>query len=90
MATETGKPTPMAYVANDVIVTAKLGIEGRSESFRRSDALAREALSRAFPGREIAMIEATALLHDGGGLHCHSRNQPFADAPRMPERWMAR
>jgi agmatine deiminase len=63
-------------IANGVVVTARLYEEGRSESFRETDRLAKEALERAFPKRRIVQVGVTPLLHDGAGLHCHSRNQP--------------
>ena len=65
-------------IANGVVVTARLHEPGRPERFRHSDRDARRALQRAFPGREIAQVGVTPLLHDGAGLHCHSRNQPAA------------
>jgi agmatine deiminase len=65
-------------IANGVVVTARLDEPGRPERFRRSDRDARRALQRAFPGRRIVQIGVTPLLHDGAGLHCHSRNQPAA------------
>jgi agmatine deiminase len=65
-------------IANGVVVTARLHEPGRSERFRRSDRDARLALQRAFPSRRIVQLGVTPLLHDGAGLHCHSRNQPAA------------
>lgn len=26
----------------------------------------------------MVQVEATALLYDGAGLHCYTRNQPYA------------
>ncbi len=63
-------------IANGVVVTAKLHEPGRADSFAQSDEAARIALQAAFPSREIAQVGVTPLLHDGGGLHCYSRNQP--------------
>ena len=65
-------------IANGVVVTARLSEEGRPAKLRETDKLARRALERAFPGRKIVQVGVTPLIHDGGGLHCHSRNQPFA------------
>ena len=67
-------------IANGVVVTARLWEKGRPLKLRETDALAKRALERAFPGRKIAQVGVTPLIHDGGGLHCHSRNQPFASA----------
>lgn len=67
-------------IANGVVVTARLWEEGRPLKLRKTDELAKRALERAFPGRKIAQVGVTPLIHDGGGLHCHSRNQPFASA----------
>ena len=67
-------------IANGVVVTARLWEEGRPLKLRETDKLAKRALERAFPGRKIAQVGVTPLIHDGGGLHCHSRNQPFASA----------
>ena len=67
-------------IANGVVVTARLWEKGRPIKLRKTDELARRALARAFPGRKIAQVGVRPLIHDGGGLHCHSRNQPFASA----------
>ena len=67
-------------IANGVVVTARLWEKGRPLKLRQTDALAKRALERAFPGRKVAQVGVTPLIHDGGGLHCHSRNQPFASA----------
>lgn len=65
-------------IANGVVVTAKFWRAGVPEAQRTTDRLARTALERAFPGRKVAQVDVLPLLYDGGGLHCHSRNQPFA------------
>ena len=41
----------------------------------RDDA-ARERLEDAYPGREIRMLDARALITLGGGLHCITQQQP--------------
>jgi agmatine deiminase len=69
-------------IANGVIVTASFWREGMPESQRAKDRQARKVLEHAFPGREIVQIDAMPLLHEGGGLHCYSRNQPFASPTR--------
>lgn len=65
-------------IANGVVVTARFWRAGMPDSQRTTDRLARTALERAFPGRQIAQVDVLPLIYDGGGLHCHSRNQPFA------------
>ncbi len=65
-------------IANGVVVTAKFWRLGLSETLRTTDKLARSALERAFPKRQIIQVDVLPLIYDGGGLHCHSRNQPFA------------
>ena len=65
-------------IANGVVVNAGLWEKGRPAKLRETDRLAKQALQLAFPGRKIVQVGVTPLLHDGGGLHCHSRNQPFA------------
>ena len=64
-------------LANGIVVTAKLWHAGMPQSLRDSDRLALVALERGFPGRKVVQVDVLPLLYDGGGLHCHSRNQPF-------------
>lgn len=63
-------------IANGAVVTCRLHEAGRDSRFGETDRRARLALERSFPGRKIVQIGVTPLLHGGGGLHCHSRNQP--------------
>ena len=67
-------------IANGVVVTARLWEKGRPLKLRETDVLAKRTLERAFPGRKITQVGVAPLIHDGGGLHCYSRNQPFASA----------
>lgn len=67
-------------IANGVVVTARFWQEGMPDSQQALDRLASEALARAFPDRRIVQVDVRPLIYDGGGLHCHSRNQPFAGA----------
>ena len=69
-------------IANDVVITARYWREGLPESVRQRDAQARAALEAAFPGRRIVQIDAMAILHDGAGLHCYTRNQPAGTPSR--------
>ena len=73
-------------IANGVIVTARLWEKGSPLKLRETDRLAKRALERAFPGRKVVQVGVTPLIHDGGGLHCHSRNQPFASITAAVER----
>lgn len=63
-------------IANGVVVTAKYWKEGLPESIKLKDAKAKTILEQAFPNRKIVQIDCMPLNHDGGGLHCHSRNEP--------------
>jgi len=67
-------------IANGVIVTSRFWREGMPKSQRAKDRQALKVLRRAFPGRRIVQIDVRPLLHEGGGLHCYSRNQPFASS----------
>lgn len=63
-------------IANQVVVAGKCWKEGLPGEFQERDKLAKSILEKAFPGRKIVQIDCMPLHHDGGGLHCHSRNQP--------------
>lgn len=63
-------------IANQVVVAGKCWKEGLPDEFQERDKLAKSILEKAFPGRKIVQIDCMPLHHDGGGLHCHSRNQP--------------
>ena len=39
-------------------------------------AAARKRIERDFPGRDVHIIEMLASRYDGGGVHCHSNDQP--------------
>lgn len=69
-------------IANGVVVTAKLWRPGLPETLRTTDKLAQSTLERAFPKRKVLQVDVLPLIYDGGGLHCHSRNQPFAIASK--------
>ena len=64
-------------IANEVVVGAKYWKEGLPESIKLKDEEAKTILQEAFPNRKIVQIDCLPLNHDGGGLHCHSRNQPM-------------
>jgi len=65
-------------IANDVIVTAKFWKEGLPVEYKERDEQAKQILEKAFAGRKVVQIDCMPLHHDGAGLHCHSRNQPFS------------
>ena len=65
-------------IANDVIVTAKFWKEGLPDEYKERDKQAKQILEKAFAGRKIVQIDCMPLHHDGAGLHCHSRNQPYS------------
>ena len=40
------------------------------------DAAARERISQYFPGRDVHIVEMLASWYHGGGVHCHTNDQP--------------
>ena len=46
------------------------------------DARAFEAVTRAFPGREVVQVPAVDIVCGGGGIHCITQQQP--DGAPMP------
>jgi agmatine deiminase len=44
------------------------------------DARAYEAITRAFPGREIVQVPALDIVFGGGGIHCITQQQPEGPA----------
>jgi len=72
-------------IANGVVITSKYWRDGMDEKFRIRDEEGRLALQAAFPDRRVVQVYATPLLHDGAGLHCYTRNQPYAEKrPYIP------
>jgi agmatine deiminase len=67
-------------MANGVVVTSKYWRSGMDDRIRIRDAEGLAAVQAAFPDRRVVQIDAMPLLHDGGGIHCYTRNQPFAIA----------
>ncbi|MEM1287543.1 MAG: agmatine deiminase family protein [Pseudomonadota bacterium] len=57
------------YVCNDAVIAAQFGDQ-------ETDAIARDALSRHYSGREIVMLNADALGEIGGGIHCATQQMP--------------
>jgi agmatine deiminase len=44
------------------------------------DERARVVAAAAFPGREIVQVDASVLVHGGGGIHCITQQQPAVTA----------
>ncbi len=63
-------------IANGVVVTSKYWKEGLPDEVRLKDEKAKAVLQQAFPDRKIVQVDCMPLHHDGGGLHCHSMNEP--------------
>ena len=63
-------------IANDVVVAPKFWKEGLHEEIMQRDQKAKSILEMAFPNRKVVQIDCMPLHHDGGGLHCHSKNEP--------------
>jgi agmatine deiminase len=41
-----------------------------------NDAVAKGILEKAYPGREIVLVDATQIFANGGGIHCITQQQP--------------
>jgi agmatine deiminase len=41
-----------------------------------TDAAAKSRLEGYFPGRDVYIIEMLSSWADGGGVHCHTNDQP--------------
>jgi agmatine deiminase len=59
-----------AYVANGAVITGRFGDPER-------DSLAHLALRRAFPGRDVRMIEINRIAAGGGGVRCLTQPVPL-------------
>jgi agmatine deiminase len=56
-------------VANTIVVTISFGdVE--------ADAAAKTQLEEWFPGREVVLLPILQSWYDGGGVHCHTNDQP--------------
>jgi agmatine deiminase len=56
-------------VVNDGVIACAFGEE-------RADAIAREILAEAYPGRRVVSVDARELFARGGGVHCITQQQP--------------
>ena len=57
------------YVCNGVVIAAEFGDP-------ETDAIARDALQRHYPGREVVMLNVDPLGELGGGIHCATKEMP--------------
>ena len=63
------------YIANGGIIAPKYGTP--------ADERTRELLARVFPGRDIALVDITAIAPGGGGIHCITQQQPSVNKHRQ-------
>jgi agmatine deiminase len=59
------------YVCNRGVIAAQFGD-------KETDEMARSALARHYPGREIVTLNVDALGEMGGGIHCATQQMPVA------------
>lgn len=57
------------YVCNGAVIGSQMGDA-------KTDPIARAALSRHYPGREIILLDTDALSELGGGIHCATQQMP--------------
>jgi len=57
------------YVCNGAVIAAEFGD-------RETDEIARAALARHYPGRDIVMLNVDLLGEMGGGIHCATQQMP--------------
>lgn len=57
------------YVCNGAVIAAEFGD-------RETDEIARDALARHYPGREIVTLNVDPLGEMGGGIHCATQQMP--------------
>jgi agmatine deiminase len=56
------------YIANGAVIMPAYGLP--------SDALARAAVAKAFPDRDIISLKLDIIPHGGGSIHCITQQQP--------------
>ncbi len=56
------------YPANNLVLVPQFGDP--------NDAVAKEIIGKAFPGRTVLGVDSTDLLYGGGGLHCITQQEP--------------
>lgn len=57
-------------VVNGGVIACSFGEE-------RADAVARDVLAEAYPGRRVVSVDARPLFARGGGIHCITQQQPI-------------
>lgn len=63
-------------ITNQLVIGCKLYAPGRPKSLIAQDRQVLNLLRRAFPGRRVVMMDATAYQAGGGGIHCVTMNEP--------------
>ena len=58
-------------VVNDGVIACSFGEE-------RADAVARDVLAEAYPGRTVVSVDARAIFACGGGIHCITQQHPVS------------
>ena len=58
------------YVCNGAVILCAFDDAG--------DEKAKKVLAKAYPGREIVLVDARPLFARGGGIHCITQQQPKA------------
>jgi agmatine deiminase len=56
------------YVCNGAVILCAFDDPG--------DEVAKEIMARAYPGREIVLVDAREIFARGGGIHCITQQQP--------------
>jgi agmatine deiminase len=56
-------------VGNGFVITVGFGDE-------KTDAAAKQRIEGYFPGRDVFVVEMLDSWYDGGGVHCHTNDQP--------------
>ena len=57
------------YVCNGAVIAAEFGD-------KRTDKIAKHALQKHYPGREVITLNVDPLGELGGGIHCATQQQP--------------
>lgn len=58
------------YICNGAVILCAFADPG--------DERAKSILEKAYPGREIVLVDAREIFHRGGGIHCITQQQPQA------------
>lgn len=57
------------YICNDAVILCAFDDP--------ADERAKTILEKAYPGREIVLVDARPIFHRGGGIHCITQQQPL-------------